>query len=174
MKNPTRTAKSLDALTPDFILKRSVEMSNGCIEWQGPRDKDGYGRVYFDYKTYPTSRLMARLVYGEPEPGMFALHSCDNPPCVNPQHLRWGTPKENTQDSVRKGRHNPPKLQGFQAGTAKLDFEKIAIIFEMRKNGYTYRAIGKIIGLDHKGVLNAYKGNTYKKETEQYRLEGNN
>lgn len=40
--------------------------------------------------------------------GMHVLHRCDNPPCVNPDHLFLGDPAANTADKVRKGRHNSP------------------------------------------------------------------
>lgn len=83
-----------------------VDMSDidGCWPWTGYRDKDGYGK--FTYRKY--SRPAHRIAYGisrEDIPaGFFCCHSCDNPPCCNPDHLWIGTPKDNVDDRHRKGR----------------------------------------------------------------------
>jgi hypothetical protein len=54
--------------------------------------------------------------YKEPIPvGMFILHSCDNPSCCNPEHLSVGTPKDNTQDMMNKGRYKLP-INAFKKG----------------------------------------------------------
>jgi hypothetical protein len=71
-----------------------------CIEWGGKRDRDGYGRR--------GARLAHRLTWEEvngPIPhGLCICHRCDNPPCVNPDHLFLGTHADNRRDSVAKGR----------------------------------------------------------------------
>ncbi len=50
------------------------------------------------------SRAAWEMVNGPIPTGMFACHHCDNPPCVRPDHLFLGTPKDNTEDMLRKGR----------------------------------------------------------------------
>lgn len=84
-----------------------------CWPWIGgngrngrPSKKDGanYGLYNWGPKNYIASRFAWMATYGEPGDGLFVLHKCDNPPCCNPTHLFLGTPLENAQDMVKKGR----------------------------------------------------------------------
>jgi hypothetical protein len=88
-----------------------------CIEWQKARSKDGYG-VFSKGGRPPkgTTMLAHREAWtkerGPISKGMWVLHKCDNPPCVNIDHLFLGTQKDNNQDMWRKGRgvsHNKLK-----------------------------------------------------------------
>jgi hypothetical protein len=78
--------------------------TENCWLWKGGKS-NGYGM----YKRQMASRIMYELVHGPIPAGKFACHDCpngDNPSCVNPYHLWYGTSKENTQDAIRKGRVN--------------------------------------------------------------------
>ncbi len=76
-----------------------------CWEWQGVRDKDGYGQ--FRYKTRQSKAHRITLILLGIDPGSRQVaHHCDNPSCVRPLHLFVATPAENTQDMMAKGRHN--------------------------------------------------------------------
>lgn len=90
------------------ILERVIK-TNSCWEWTGPKDKDGYGMLAVIENGRRVTRRAHRLSFrewsGNLPPQLFVLHSCDNPSCVNPDHLRLGTPQDNANDKMARGRH---------------------------------------------------------------------
>ena len=79
-----------------------------CIEWTGYRHRNSYGSVYSSDlgKNVLVHRLSMAQLYGwEYLEGKVVRHTCDNPPCYNPQHLRVGTQADNIADRDAKGRH---------------------------------------------------------------------
>lgn len=90
--------------TPDDFWRRVLK-TDGCWLWTGCRDKRGYGKTSIHGKTVIAHRLAWILTFGEIASGQFICHRCDNPPCVNPEHLFSGTPKANMEDMVKKSRH---------------------------------------------------------------------
>jgi len=82
-----------------------IVANNGCWEWTGCLDKKGYGQFYYKGKHRRAHRVSWALKYGEIPPSeLFACHKCDNPKCVNPDHLFLGTQSDNMKDMSRKGR----------------------------------------------------------------------
>lgn len=82
-----------------------VNEKTGCIEWQGNKNRGGYGKITHKYKTHLTHRVAWEVTYGPIPKGLMVLHKCDNRPCVNPKHLKLGTQKDNIDDCVQKGRN---------------------------------------------------------------------
>lgn len=104
-----------------------------CWEWQGHRDKDGYGRLRFRYKEYGAHRAAYELEFGAIPNGLIVLHTCDNPCCCNPNHLVLGTYHANAVDRDNKGRGSGP--YGERNGNAKLTNEQVKmIIADSRKH----------------------------------------
>jgi hypothetical protein len=80
------------------------------LEWQGGRDLQGYGQIFVRGQAKPTRLKAHRVSYelhvGPIPDGMCVCHTCDNPPCLNPEHLWLGTNADNTRDKTEKGRHH--------------------------------------------------------------------
>ena len=76
-----------------------------CIEWQGPRYPNGYGQVRLPkQRSRGAHRVAYEQAFGPIPEGMVVCHRCDNPPCVNPEHLFVGTQLDNQRDMRAKGR----------------------------------------------------------------------
>ncbi|MBF3629786.1 MULTISPECIES: HNH endonuclease [pseudomallei group] len=85
------------------------------------------------------------LVTGEEPGGRVAMHACDNPRCINPQHLRWGSSSDNYVDAMRKGRVHPTarlrRKAGEQHGCAKLRRDDVEGIRALYTAGHTQKEI---------------------------------
>ncbi len=90
-------------MTQELILRTVSVSAAGCWEWLGYRDQKGYGKVNRDGKMQGVHRISWHLFRGEIPAGMFICHHCDNPPCVNPDHLFVGTNQDNLNDMMAKG-----------------------------------------------------------------------
>lgn len=82
-----------------------VDKSGDCWLWTASKTHQGYGYFRFDGKMCKAHRMAWLLVNGEIPNEMLVCHSCDNPSCVNPEHLWLGTNQENMDDMNKKGRH---------------------------------------------------------------------
>jgi DNA-binding CsgD family transcriptional regulator len=86
------------------VLARELVDEDACWLWEGRRDRKGYGVVDLDGRTWRAHRKVFEHFHGSIPDGLLILHSCDNPPCVNPAHLRAGTHGENMKDRTERGR----------------------------------------------------------------------
>jgi hypothetical protein len=102
--------QNVESLRERFSLYVHPEPNTGCWLWSGGCCKGGYGvfSVKKDHRWVQVKASHVALALdGRPlEEGLLACHSCDFPPCVNPDHLFGGTYKDNNQDSARKGRRS--------------------------------------------------------------------
>ena len=112
-----------------------VDKSKECWEWQGLKDRKGYGQFRFKESSRYAHRVSWMITNGPIPPGMLICHHCDNPSCVNPLHLFVGTPLDNTQDMLAKGRESHRGLKGEENPHAKLTREQVNIIRESKQGG---------------------------------------
>lgn len=88
------------------VLRKVKITERGCWEWQGGKNHQGYGQLSFQCRKHMVHRLMYELHAGIKLPAdLQACHRCDNPPCVNPDHIFVGDRKTNMSDCLEKGRH---------------------------------------------------------------------
>ena len=131
-KRPAKFCSKLCQATPlsledRFFKHVGKKRDDGCIFWSGPKSSGGYGTIGFDGRPDLTaSRVSYELFVGQIPKGLFVLHHCDNPPCVNPVHLFLGSISDNSIDCVKKGRH----VHGSRSHFAKLTNDKVR---EMRE-----------------------------------------
>jgi hypothetical protein len=94
-----------------------VDKTDGCWLWTAYRNGHGYGKVSINGTPRRAHRVAWELTHGEIPEGMDVLHSCDNPPCVNPAHLHLGTHTTNMREMFarkRRVKNNPWKVTADQ------------------------------------------------------------
>lgn len=119
-------------LTPERIQNfwSYVDKSGDCWEWTGGVDR--YGRFWTGSHSALAHRVSWELANGPVPDGLCVLHSCDNPVCVNPDHLFVGTNADNTQDALQKGRLIFPR--GEHHGNSRLTEADVLAIREAARH----------------------------------------
>ena len=110
------------------LLEYSNVSASGCWEWMRNRHSHGYGRLRVNGIWLRAHRVSWETFRGPIGDGLHVLHTCDNPCCINPNHLFLGTAKENMADMVKKGRWRGSDRKGEKSATAKLTAEMVAEI----------------------------------------------
>lgn len=116
-----------------------------CWIWTGTKGAKGaegdyYGQIRNGRRRSQTHRLSWEIHRGPIPEGVHVLHKCDNPPCVNPNHLFLGVQRDNNLDCVAKGRNNI----GERNGQAKLTKDNIKCIREMVADGSLQREVASL------------------------------
>jgi hypothetical protein len=135
----------------DFWSK--VNKTDTCWEWTGYTNQAGYGQSTFDGKKYYVHRYSA-VIHGIYQDGLLVCHHCDNRKCVNPDHLFMGTPMDNTQDMIKKGRRPNTSMD-----RRKLTDEEVR---EIRTSSLSCVKAGKKYGVGKSIIHHIRKGNTYR------------
>lgn len=136
-----------------ILRKKSIILEFGCWEWIGWKDKDGYGvaSYRFDGTHERRARRIAWIVnFGSIPKRMLVCHRCDNPSCVNPQHLFLGSNQDNVTDMMVKGRNKP--VRGEQAKMAKLSEKDVLKIRALHEAGFVQRRIAEQFGVGFQAI----------------------
>ena len=127
-----------------FVDKKS---DNDCWNWLGQKI-NGYGRISAGKRgdnSFGAHRVSWEMHNNQTIPkGMFVMHSCDNPGCVNPKHLSIGTPKDNSDDMIAKGRKKMVIPIGEHNGKSIINAD---IVRQIRASTLNHTALGRLLGV---------------------------
>ena len=163
-----------------FWAKVDQRGDDECWPWIGARTSGGYGQLFTGIKRPSRNQTRLQLAthialalakQGRPTKDHVAMHSCDNPRCVNPKHLRWGTAEENRADMIAKGRtakqiaaaldmdNSAAELGDFRTGNTKLTIEDIRYIRSSLKTSTT---LADELGVTNQCISNIRLGRTWR------------
>lgn len=141
--------------------EKTKPLESGCIEWQGARDKDGYGLFWFNDRLVGAHKWAWEREKGPVPEGYQVCHDCDYPACVNTDHMFTGTAKDNAEDREKKGRGN--QATGENHGSAVLTRPIVdAIRREYQPGVVGYMRLGKKYGVNPGTVRHIVKFEIWK------------
>lgn len=148
-----------------FERKIFFASPDGCWYWTAGVNTGGYGRIFIKKIGGKKERMLAHrlsfLLYkGEISQGLLVCHSCDNPLCVNPDHLFLGTQLDNVRDRDNKGRRPAPI--GSKNNSAKINEYDVLEIRNMRSQKISYKEISDRYGLSVVTIKNICSNRTWK------------
>ena len=154
--NSDRVVLRTDLVSEDAIerFRKNIEISfiTGCWNWSGAKNDQGYGEFFCKelFKGVHTrAHRVSYLIYnGEFSHKAYVCHKCDNPSCVNPDHLFLGTPFENSMDKTKKQRN----------GNTKVTIEQVRQIKNKFRSGVRVKEIAKEYGLSDRYVREIRSG----------------
>jgi hypothetical protein len=109
-----------------------TDKSGNCWEWTASK-RNGYGRIKVDKSMLSVHRLVYEMTNGKISKEMSVCHKCDNPSCVNPDHLFLGTHSDNMRDMVSKNRRDS---KGSKNGRSLLTEPSVRIIKKLLLEGF--------------------------------------
>ena len=128
-----------------LLSKVIIDTSTGCWVWLGCKRKEGYGRISVKGRSEATHRMSYTLFNGTIPKGLLVCHKCDNPSCINPEHLFVGTDLDNSKDKIKKGRQFV--LKGENVSNSILTNTKVMQIRSLCKDGLTLKEISEMFGV---------------------------
>jgi hypothetical protein len=142
----------------DYIVNPGTD----CWEWQRAKANGGYGRMTVAGRVVRAHRAYWEAINGPVPEGLWVLHKCDNPCCVNPDHLYVGDAADNTRDAVERGRFKPNTMRGEANPRHKLTASQAqAIRSEYIPRVVTASALALRYGVSKKLVLNIVHGKAW-------------
>ena len=144
-----------------FWDKVKKSTSSDCWEWTAARTQSGYGQIGIDGVVKYAHRFSWELHFDEIPDGLCVCHHCDNPGCVNPNHLFVGTIADNNRDMSVKGRQRGPS--GEKSANSKLTKEDVLEIRRLYAIGdYLQREIADQFNIDRSQISRVVCQKTWK------------
>lgn len=138
---------------------------DACWLWTGKSMQGKYGKFYAKVngkpKYFSSSRAAFILHNGLPldlDPKVLVRHSCDNPPCCNPNHLLLGTPKQNSEDMVTRNRNH----KGSTHRNSKLNEEQVFEIRRLHSQKTSQAELSRLFGVDSQTIFNIVHRHSWK------------
>lgn len=150
-----------------WALVEAPRVPDQCWTWTGGKSQKGYGRFLVAGKMEAAHRVAYTVANGPIPAGMFVCHSCDNPRCVNPAHLWTGTPKQNNDDAIAKGRMVPkpkgvkPACLGTGNQTTVLDAAQVQEMRERVSRGEKPAGLAREFGVHKQTAYDIVHGKTW-------------
>ncbi len=138
------------------LMSRVAFAMSDCWHWRGQRNRFGYGRMTYLGREQMAHRLFYETFVGPIPSEMFVLHHCDNPSCVNPEHLWLGTYSDNRRDCQSKGRWQMKKIRrGFTHQSNVVTPSLLETFKRLRVSGVSYARIAAETGVSTMTVWHA-------------------
>lgn len=142
-----------------FNLNKKVVKKDGCWDWIGVFDKDGYGLIPSGKKRIGRAHRISYLIHYGIDPGKkLVCHKCDNPACTNPDHLFLGDHRDNQNDSIRKKR----AALGIRQPRAKLTENDVKKIRQLLADGVKGSRIAEDFGVSPSIICEINKRRSWK------------
>jgi len=158
--------KRADIPIKDRLLRRTaIKGPDECWEWTGPKagsKSHKYGYFCFNYKNVLAHRVSYTVFVGAIPDGMCVLHKCDNPACVNPQHLTVGTYKENTLDMIQKGRANFTSNSGENHNVSPFWKSQVEEIRKRYASGEKQHALAREFNVNQSSISKIVRKKSWK------------
>jgi len=144
----------------DRFLSKTNRVGD-CLEWQARKNRHGYGTFKMGGKSWLAHRASWLILKGQDPKDLKVLHKCDNPACVDPDHLFLGTQAENVVDMVSKDRH----IKGEAVENSKLVEADVAEIRRLARVGWRQKDIAEEFGVSRPCISRLLSGKTWKHVT---------
>lgn len=140
-----------------FYDKIKINKENGCHEWQASISRRGYGQFALNSTTQVSHRVAWLLSYGQIPKGIYVLHHCGNPKCVNPAHLFLGTQRDNMNEAISKN------IYFRSSGNAKITEKQVIRVKGMLQDGiYSVATIAKRFDVSWHAIYDIKHNRTWK------------